>query len=1216
MSQEAMAENQTEIQIRSLSGESTTLSIPSNRSIQDLKLLLKLIFAPAKNTQTFHLFFKGDKMKLSSSISSYSVGREDFIIMVPYKKDTANKSISKVWDRSSTPSKTSSSAAAESIWSDLMQDISERNQHAEEIQENGVLGSSSSNLEETQRDETRSRLIEDVINSSQSSKSKSVLDETGYEKIALFSYSMNCMCDRKTGKCLSAAILDLDSEKSCQCPIWLKKLLKVFSFLNIFSGFLLTQRLELTWDRLKGAMMNLGRFGLEVGIEDVKHLLVVCPKIVRTSNHEGEPIKLGDSIIIVDSTNVEDQSDSANFVWTVRKHASNSTVANTIKKREIAFKENLFSAFRKSMILRKRKYGNATKMLSSFEELLELMKDSDTAARCGEAKRTKTNSCGTLSSQSRKTNCRDTKPLLPAEMVDHLRKGIGSLGQIVHIEEINARTAVHVDIPKELSDSTQSALRRIGVSKLYSHQAESIQASLSGKDVVVATMTSSGKSLCYNVPVLESLSQNLLSCALYLFPTKALAQDQKRALSAMTEGMDTSFNVGLYDGDTPQEDRRWLRNNSRLLITNPDMLHMSILPFHTQFNRILSNLRFVVIDEAHTYKGAFGCHTAFIIRRLRRLCNHVYGTNPTFIFCTATSANPREHAMELAGLPELHLIQNDGSPSSSKLFALWNPFQIHAEPQVLKTPSQIGNGKASDNNRHPSPLREISNLFAEMVQHGLRCIAFCSTRKCCELVLSYTREILQETAPSLVDSICSYRAGYMAEERRRIEGEFFSGKLRGVAATNALELGIDVGCIDATLHLGFPGSVASLWQQAGRSGRREKPSLSVYVAFESPLDQYFMKFPQKLFRRPIECCLVDSQNKQVLGQHLLCAALEHPLSLVHDERYFGPGLNWSINSSTLKGQLSSNSSRGFSTKMWSYIGHEKRPSYGISIRAIEKEKYQVINRKTNKVIEEIEESKAFFQVYEGAVYLQQGKTYLVTDLDIFDKIAKCEEADLKYYTQTCDHTNIDVCETFAYPVTQYLKTAQSHSCKVTTEWFGFYRFMRGRNEILDGELLSLPVYSYESQAVWIRVPESIREAVEGQNYPAGLHAASHAVLNVVPLFLQCNSSDLASECDIPHENNFSFERKRKVAHVSTRVPDRILLYDQHPGGSGVSVQVQQRFRELLIAALELLTTCLCSDESGCPSCVQAFSCREHNSCLHKNAAIIILKGVIEFIDSK
>ncbi|GAB2270172.1 hypothetical protein Dimus_005079 [Dionaea muscipula] len=496
---------------------------------------------------------------------------------------------------------------------------------------------------------------------------------------------------------------------------------------------------------------------------------------------------------------------------------------------------------------------------------------------------------------------------------------------MVHVEEIAARVASFTEIPKELSEITQSALVCIGITMLYSHQKESIEASLAGKDVVVATLTSSGKSLCYNIPVLEVLSQNMSSCAIYLFPTKALAQDQFRALSTMVEGLDVHLNIGIYDGDTSEVDRTWLRDNARVLITNPDMLHISILPRHVQFQRLLSNLRFVVVDEAHSYKGAFGCHAALILRRLCRLCAHVYGSNPSFVFCTATSANPREHAMELANLSSLELIQKDGSPSGPKSFVLWNP------PLRPKTVVESTTGSKPSRNRtiimrRSSPIMEISNLLAEMVQHGLRCIAFCKTRKLCELVLSYTREILQDLGPKFVDSVCAYRGGYMAEDRRRIESEFFSGQLRGIAATNALELGIDVGHIDVTLHLGFPGTVASLWQQAGRSGRRGKPSLSVFVAFDGPLDQYFMRCPEKLFQAPIECCHIDAQSKQVLEQHLVCAALEHPLSLIYDEKYFSSCLNSAIMALESRGYLSCDSSRG-SARIWSYIGQEVISSF-------------------------------------------------------------------------------------------------------------------------------------------------------------------------------------------------------------------------------------------------------------------------------------------------
>uniref|UniRef100_A0A0D9X1A7 Uncharacterized protein n=1 Tax=Leersia perrieri TaxID=77586 RepID=A0A0D9X1A7_9ORYZ len=744
--------------------------------------------------------------------------------------------------------------------------------------------------------------------------------------------------------------------------------------------------------------------------------------------------------------------------------------------------------------------------------------------------------------RSAATSCHDTCYLEPAEMVEHLKQGLAKEGQIVHIEEIPCRAASFTEIPNHLSEATREALKSLGISRLYSHQSQAIHSSISGNHVVIATSTSSGKSLCYNIPVLESLCQDLMACTLYIFPTKALAQDQLRTLLEMKNALHTDIDVSIYDGDTPREDRTWIRDNARLLITNPDMLHMSILPYHGQFQRILSNLRYIVIDEAHLYKGAFGCHTALILRRLKRI---FYGSHPTFIFCTATSANPREHVMELAKLDDVELIQNDGSPCGFKYFLLWNP--------VLQMTKE-GSSKDSLVTRRSSPIVEVAYVFSEMVQHGLRCIAFCKTRKLCELVLAYTREILQETAKELVDSIC---------DRRKIEADLFEGKLLGVAATNALELGIDVGHIDATLHLGFPGSIASLWQQAGRSGRRAKQSLAIYVAFEGPLDQHFMKFPHKLFGKPIEHCQVDSHNQKVLEQHLACAAYEHPLSVQYDEDYFSTSLNSVMMGLREKGYLINNPSGPFSSSMWSYIGPEKRPSQTVSIRAIEHVKYRVIDKLNNRLLEEIEESKAFFQVYEGAVYMHQGFNYLVEELDLSSRTAFCRKADLKYYTKTRDYTDINVLgEEFAYlpPSTcrtnRVKTTAQANDCKVSTKWFGFYRICKSNNKISDSVELNLPPYSFNSQAVWVRIPHSVKTTVEERKlqFRGGSHAASHALLNIV----------------------------------------------------------RALFGELLIAALELVSECSCTNSTGCPNCIQSLTCSEYNEVLDKEAAILILKGVIEY----
>ncbi|TXG51653.1 hypothetical protein EZV62_024177 [Acer yangbiense] len=1324
----------SEIQVRTLTGETTAVCVSSDKTIYDLKLLLKLNFTPASSSTNFHLFFKGVKLSLQSQVSSVSIEPGEFFVLIPFTKK----------DRPQTPkadfSKTSSSVAkhnliskkfADSTYADMMQELSSL--HEEDLSSNissnqpKYCDSNTMEFGKVNREplETKRKRSVDCNNqearpceflwSVLRSTNKNALEGQNCVKFVEVLESVNCLSDPNSGKCMllreanrrsggEGIFKSSNNGSSCLCPDWLKKIVEAFAFLSIFTACLQLRGEKLTLTHMKDALNQLAKFGVQVGIKDIEHLAILCPKflvydafvidcpgyapdfpkylnifvssmysvkylnkVVQFAADDMESKNYCDSLVIINAS-TEERDQVEDNSRTGQKGMSLSKIYDAMKKLESSFKSNLWETIKMGKI---RKMS----MSLSLDDLLIFVKESDTARsgneakRSGnEAKRAKRSCSSTSSSHAFQRRCHETSQLLPGEMVEHLRKGIGSNGQIVHVEDIGAREAVHVEIPNELSDNARSALKCIGISKLYCHQAESISASLAGKNVVVATMTSSGKSLCYNMPVLEMLSHNVLSCALYLFPTKALAQDQLRALLAMTKAFDVNINIGVYDGDTSQKDRTWLRDNARLLITNPDMLHMSILPLHRQFSRILSNLRFVVIDEAHAYKGAFGCHTALILRRLRRLCSHVYGSEPSFVFSTATSANPMDHCMELANLSTLDLIKNDGSPSSQKLFVLWNPI---SSLRTVWNKSQSDDMDDTSNAaaKNSSSISEISYLFAEMVQHGLRCITFCRSRKLCELVLSYTalfailsyllseyssagskmmfwddydrREILEETAPHLANSICAYRAGYVAEDRRRIESDFFGGKLCGIAATNALELGIDVGHIDVTLHLGFPGSIASLWQQAGRSGRRERPSLAVYVAFEGPLDQYFMRYPEKLFKSPIECCHIDAQNQQVLEQHLVCAALEHPLSLTHDGKYFGSGLENAVMTLKSRGYLSSDpshdygkyfgsglenavmtlKSRGYlssdpshdsSAKIWSYIGHEKLPSHSISIRSIENVRYRVIDMQTNEVLEEIEESKAFFQVYEGAVYMHQGYTYLVKELSISSKTALCQKADLKYYTKTRDYTDIHVIGggivfflfiQVAYPTKDFKNqlsrtTAQADVCKVTTTWFGFHRIWRGSSKIFDTMELSLPKYSYESQAVWIQVPQPVKALVEKNfSFRSGLHAACHALLHVVPLYIRCNSSDLAPECPNPHDARY--------------FPARILLYDQHRGGTGVSKQIQPYFKDLLVAALELLTSCRCSGDTGCPNCVQNLTCHEYNELLHKDAAIMIIKGVLD-----
>ncbi|KAL8143605.1 hypothetical protein V2J09_016637 [Rumex salicifolius] len=1171
-----MADQETQIQVRTLTGDAIPLSISPDKTIHDLKLLLLRRFSPAIASPSFHLFFRGVKLGLKTQVGSQQMNSDEFFVLVPFTKKGSGVQGKNTEYYQPKNSKVSLAPRilklAQSVWSEMREGVSSLGNAGLDVEGlNYVptyLGSSSGKKNDTVASRKRTRqsggnkedssASDAIISIILQSVRRNVMDDDVCQSFNKVLESANCFSDAQSEKCMILSKPNLQSlgrEKSvtCACPPWLKVLMKTFAFLNIFSGFMLAQLQKLTVDNVRIALDKLSKLSVGVTMEDLNHLSLIFPQVVSFFNNEAQSNKPYNMLITINLLGEHD----GNSV-TTEKRTPLSRIINLLKKREAFFRKNLQDVLEYHMYRTKDRHETPI----SLEEFITSAKEISSTTHPNIGKQPRRSFLETSKSYPTQRQCNETHPLSPLQVVEHLRNRIGAQGQIVHVEEISGRVASFSDIPDELSENVKSSLQSLGISKLYSHQADSVRASISGQNVVVATTTSSGKSLCYNLPVLEVMTKDMLSCALYLFPTKALAQDQLRALCTMTEGFGSNLTFGIYDGDTSQPDRIWLRDNARLLITNPDMLHMSILPFHRQFQRILSNLRFVVIDEAHIYKGPFGCHTSLILRRLLRICSHVYGSDPSFVLCTATSTNPCQHAMNLANLSTLEFIQKDGSPSGPKQFVLWNPplhpMHIHGK-----------NSGSQDSKQDTTLLRRSS------------------------------REILNDTAPHLMDSVGSYRSGYVAKDRRRIESDFFGGKICGIAATNALELGIDVGEIDVTLHLGFPGSVASLWQQAGRSGRRGRPSVAVYIAFEGPLDQYFMKFPEKLFRSPIECCHVDAQNPQVLQQHLLCASVEHPLSLMYDEKYFGSGLKDSIMLLANMGNLTSNLSSDYSASIWSYIGKEKIPARAISIRAIESERFKVINKENDEVLEEIEESRAFFQVYEGAVYLNQGNIYLVQELNLSSKIAICQRADLKYYTKTRDYTDIDV---IGGDTTSNLisTTAQAHSCSVTTTWFGFFRIWKRSNEIFDTVELSLPKFTYESQAVWVRVPESVKIAVNKKNlaFHAGLHAASHAVLNVVPLYVICNSTDLAPECVNPHDTRY--------------MPERVLLYDKHPGGSGLSNQIQPVFSEMLNSALELLTSCQCTMDTGCPNCVQSLACHEYNEVLHKEAAIMIIKGVLEY----
>ncbi|MDO8687395.1 MAG: DEAD/DEAH box helicase, partial [Dehalococcoidales bacterium] len=496
-----------------------------------------------------------------------------------------------------------------------------------------------------------------------------------------------------------------------------------------------------------------------------------------------------------------------------------------------------------------------------------------------------------------------------------------------------------------------------------------------GRNVMVATSSASGKSLCYNIAVLQALLTEPSSHALYLFPTKALAQDQLRALRQFfCPALFGTEEFATFDGDTPAAERAEIKQHARIILTNPDMLHFGILPNHQSWSRLLRSLKYVVIDEAHIYRGVFGSHVAGVLRRLRRLCRF-YGANPIFICSSATIANPGEHAERLTGL-SFTVVDNDGSPHGKKDFVFWEP------PLIDKAKSR----------RH-SANSEATVLFTELVSQGIRTLTFAHTRRLTELIYSYSRDRLARVNPDLVERIKAYRAGYLPEVRRQIEQELFSGQLLGAVATVALELGIDIGDLEATILTGYPGSIASTWQQAGRSGRSLEGSLSFLIGLDNPLDQYFMRHPDFFFQKSVENALVNPDNPYILRAHLLCAAWEMPLNS-NDELIFGDAFQQERDELTGRGLIRERRRR------WYPSSSITSPAQTINIRATAGENFALIDTSAGSLLETVEAGVAFFQIHPGAIYLHQGESYLVTALDLPSHTAYAHPTTVPYYTQT------------------------------------------------------------------------------------------------------------------------------------------------------------------------------------------------------------------------
>jgi DEAD/DEAH box helicase domain-containing protein len=733
-------------------------------------------------------------------------------------------------------------------------------------------------------------------------------------------------------------------------------------------------------------------------------------------------------------------------------------------------------------------------------------------------------------------------------------------GDLLHGEEVaylgseparEPRTAL---LPPGLPVDVRERLQARGIDSLYSHQAEAWEAAERGEHVVVTTGTASGKSLAFNLPVLSALTEEPKLRALYLYPTKALAQDQVRALDELHV---KRVRPAIYDGDTESE-RRWqIRKWSNLILTNPDMLHVGVLPHHDRWGDVLANLRYVVVDEAHVYRGVFGSHVGNVLRRLRRLAR-IYGSEPQFLLASATIGNPGELATSLTGLG-FTVIGDDGAPRAERTVALWNP------PLLDEELGQRG-----------SPLADASKLMADLVQRGLRTLVFAKSRRAAELIHKFTADRLGDAS-----QLSPYRAGYTPAQRREIEQRLFAGDLLGVSATNALELGIDVGMLDAVISVGFPGTVASLRQQWGRAGRRGH-GLAVMVASEDALDQYFMREPETLLGRRVEAALLDHENPRVLDGHIAAAAFEAPLDDADAEILGSEALRRAAQHPELE-----QTPAGY---VWAGRDY---PAARFGLRSTSPDVFTVVETETGSVLGTIERERAYHTVHEGAIYLHLGESYRVIALDLGARSALVEPFSGDYYTQAKKETMTSIEETLRTDRRLGLELAFGQ-VSVTEQVVGYQKKSIRDQTTLDLVALDLPETTFETEAVWyVPEPEQLDGLLEMPKLLGTLHAAEHAMIAILPLWAMCDRWDIGGL-----STNLHYQTGRPT----------VFVYDGHSGGVGITERGFDRFEGWVEDTAKMLDGCPC--ESGCPSCVQSPKCGNLNEPLEKAGALELLTRML------
>jgi DEAD/DEAH box helicase domain-containing protein len=757
-----------------------------------------------------------------------------------------------------------------------------------------------------------------------------------------------------------------------------------------------------------------------------------------------------------------------------------------------------------------------------------------------------------------------------AELLTSVLAGTGEDEQpVTHVHRMPVRESSTLAWPEWVSAPLRERLESRGVRSPYRHQVEAAQLAHAGRHVVVATGTASGKSLAYQLPALTRLADDPRACVLYLAPTKALARDQLASVAALA---DPSVRPAAYDGDTPGEERDWVRRHSRWIVTNPDMLHRGILPAHQKWSSTLRRVAYVVVDECHAYRGVFGSHVGHVLRRLRRICRR-YGAEPIFVLASATVADPAGAATRLVGAP-VTAVTEDGSPRPGATFALWEP------PLTERT------------GEHGAPLRrsaasDAAGLLADLVERGARTLAFVRSRRSAESVAEQARRLLHDRGRAdLVPRVDSYRGGYLPEERRELERALSAGDLLGVATTNALELGIDIAGLDAVVLAGYPGTLASLWQQAGRAGRAQRESLVVFVARDDPLDHYLAHHPRAVFGRPIEATVTDPTNPYVLGPQLCCAAAELPLLAEDLAEFGGPAAEAQLEELVASGQLRRRPAG------WYWAGRG-RPD--VDIRGSGEEPVAIIEADTGRLLGTVDGDAAHATVHDGALYVHRGETFVVDRFDVEDACAVVHSDSPEWTTVARDVTDLGIVDTDR---SRRLGTVTAHTgvVDVTNQVVAYQRRRLGTGEVLAEFPLDLPARQLRTRAVWLTLDERAveRAEVDELELPGSLHAAEHAAIGILPLLATCDRWDLGGVSTALHPDTGTAT---------------IFVYDGHPGGAGFSERGFAVLRQWLQATRATVASCEC--ETGCPSCVQSPKCGNGNDPLDKAGAVRVLDVVLD-----